>query len=109
MSDYFNNFTEVSLLHTISTQTVVREFKTIFARFDIPEILVTDNGPQFTSKDFEACEAFAESWSFNYHPAKISSLEWPRMLPTSESLLRPSYSLRDDVRAISYKKRRLKK
>ena len=34
-------------LRATSTQAVVRELKTMFARFDIPEILVTYNGPQF--------------------------------------------------------------
>ena len=63
MSDYFSNFIEVSRLHAITTTAVVRELKTIFARFGIPEILVTDNGPQFASKEFEA---YVKSWSFNH-------------------------------------------
>ena len=37
-----------------------------------------------------------------------SSLSYVTLLPTSESLLRLSYSLRDDVRAMSDKKRRQK-
>ena len=63
VSDYFSNFIEVSRLHAITTKAVVRELKTIFARFGIPEILVTDNGPQFASNEFKA---FAKSWSFNH-------------------------------------------
>ena len=47
VSDYFSNFIEVSHLHTITTKAVVHKLKTIFACFGIPEILVTDNGPQF--------------------------------------------------------------
>ena len=35
----------------------------MFARFGIPQILVTDNGPQFSSKEFQL---FAKSWSFNH-------------------------------------------
>ena len=42
---------------------VVRELKTMFVRFGIPDILVTDNGPQFSSKEFQV---FAKSWSFNH-------------------------------------------
>ena len=42
---------------------MVRELKTIFARFGVPETLVTDNGSQFASRGFKA---FAESWSFNH-------------------------------------------
>ena len=158
VSDYFSNFIEVSRLHAITTQAVARELKTVFARFGTPEILVTDNGPQFASKEFKA---FAESWSFNHittssrYPQSNGKaenavktvkrlfekckqsvfsefqalLDWRNtptegmatspaqrlmgrrcrtLLPTSESLLRPSYSLRDDVHAMSDKKRRQK-
>ena len=63
VSDYFSNFIEVSRLHAITTKAVVHELKTSFARFGIPEILVTDNGPQFASNEFKAF-------------AKISSIEW---------------------------------
>jgi len=45
------------------TKAVVRELKTIFAHFGIPEILVTDNGLHFASKELEA---FPKSWSFNH-------------------------------------------
>ena len=45
---------------------MVHELKTTFARFGIPEILVSGNGPQFVSKEFEA---FMESWSVNHMTA----------------------------------------
>ena len=53
------------MAHLCSTtmQAVVHELKTMFARFGIPEILVTDNGPQFSSNEFQV---FAKSWSFNH-------------------------------------------
>ena len=35
----------------------------MFARFSIPDILVTDNGPQLTSDDFSR---FAEQWGFRH-------------------------------------------
>ena len=41
----------------------------MFARFGIPEILVTDNVPQFSSNEFQV---FAKSWSFN-HVTTIAS------------------------------------
>ena len=44
VSNYFSGFIEVSRLQTITTQAVVRELKTIFARFGVQETLVTDNG-----------------------------------------------------------------
>lgn len=39
---------------------------------------------------------------------RLMGRRYRTLLPTSESLLRPSYSLRDDVRAMSDKKRRQK-
>ena len=72
VSEYFSNFIEVSRLHAITTKAVVRELKTIFARFAIPEILVTDNGPQFASNE---SKAFAKSWSFNHI---TTSLRYPQ-------------------------------
>ena len=63
VSDYFSGFIEVSRLRAVTTQAVVRELKTIFARFGVPDTLVTDNGSQFASREFNA---FAESWSFNH-------------------------------------------
>ena len=44
-------------------QADVHKLKTMFARFGIPEILVTDNGPQFSSNEFQV---FAKSWSVNH-------------------------------------------
>ena len=63
VSDYFSNYIEVARLSSTTTQAVVHELKTMFARFGIPEILVTDNGPQFSSNEFQV---FASSWSFNH-------------------------------------------
>ena len=53
----------MACLCSSTTQAVVRELKTIFPRFGIPEILVTDNGLQFSSSEFQV---FAKSWSFNH-------------------------------------------
>ena len=63
VSDYFSNYIEVARLSSTSTQAVFRELKTMFARFGIPEILVTDNGPQFSSIELQV---FANSWSLNH-------------------------------------------
>lgn len=38
--------------------------KDVFARYGIPDVLVTDNGAQFASAEFAA---FAETWSFEHH------------------------------------------
>ena len=45
VTDYFSNYIEVARLSATSTQAVVRQLKTMFARLGIFEILVTDNWP----------------------------------------------------------------
>ena len=65
----FSNYIEVAHLCSTTMQAVVHELKTMFARFGIPEILVTDNGLQFSSNEFQV---FAKSWSFN-HVTTIAS------------------------------------
>ena len=56
VSDYFSNYIKVAHLCSTTKQAVVREFAS--SRFGIPEILVTDNGPQFSSNEFQV---FAKS------------------------------------------------
>ena len=46
--DYYSRYIEIANLPTLSTSTTVERLKVIFVRFGVPEILVTDNGPQQT-------------------------------------------------------------
>ena len=52
--------------------------KAVFARFGIPDVLVTDNGPQFASAEFAV---FAKTWMFKhttsspYHPQSNGKAE----------------------------------
>ena len=43
--------------------SVIRKLKAHFVRYGIPEQLVTDNGPQFASRDFLK---FAKEWDFEH-------------------------------------------
>lgn len=70
--DYFSNFIEVENLHTTTTLAVSKALKIMFARYGVPDILMTDNGPQFSSTEFSA---FSKAWSFE-HPT--SSPHYPQ-------------------------------
>ena len=50
--DYYSNFFEVDRLEQLTSLAVIKKLKPHFARFGIPNTLVTDNGPQFISDDF---------------------------------------------------------
>ena len=63
VSDYFSNFVEVTRLSSSTSFAVIKAMKEIFARFGIPDELVSDNGPQFASSEFKK---FADSWSFRH-------------------------------------------
>ena len=37
-------------LHSLSTGTVINELKGLFSENDIPEVIISDGGPQFRSE-----------------------------------------------------------
>lgn len=59
--DYYSNFMEVVYLGSITSQAIIKELKAIFARFGVPDTLVTENGPQFSSAKFSV---FSRTWMF---------------------------------------------
>ncbi|XP_038058795.1 uncharacterized protein K02A2.6-like [Patiria miniata] len=48
--DYFSRWIEVHHLPTTTSLAVINFLKATFARFGIPEVIVTDNGPQFLTE-----------------------------------------------------------
>ena len=50
--DQFTRYPEVAILHSTSSHTVITHLRRVFSRYGIPETLMTDNGPQFTSAEF---------------------------------------------------------
>ena len=61
--DYFSGFLEVERLHSTTTVAVSKVLKILFARYGVPDVLVTDNGPQFASAEFVS---FASKWGFRH-------------------------------------------
>ena len=47
--DYFSRYIEVIKLSSTTTNSVVAAMKPIFARYGIPDIVILDNGPQYSS------------------------------------------------------------
>lgn len=76
--DYFSRYLEVAHMPNTTSETVVCKLKNIFARFGIPELLVTDNGPQFVSDRFHK---FAKVWGFKH---TTSSPHFPQSNGESE-------------------------
>lgn len=62
--DYYSKFIEVEWLKSDTrSATVITHLKSQFARHGIPEIVISDNGPQFSSREFQA---FAKEWEFTH-------------------------------------------
>lgn len=61
--DYFSHYPEVTRLTSTTSGVVISALKSTFARHGIPEVLRSDNGPQYASQEF------AEFASSNMSPA----------------------------------------
>ncbi|KAJ8365231.1 hypothetical protein SKAU_G00140620 [Synaphobranchus kaupii] len=61
--DYFSRYVDVAYLRVTSSEVTVNAIKEAFARRGIPEMLVSDNGPQFVS---EAFRQFAKDYNFTH-------------------------------------------
>ena len=60
--DYFSKWVEIGLLRDSSMSfEVITSLKSTFARYGIPDEVISDNSPQFSSRKFKQ---FAESWEF---------------------------------------------
>lgn len=61
--DYFSSFIELDYLLDLNSVTVIHKLKHHFARHGIPEVLISDNGTQFTSGEFIK---FTKEWCFRH-------------------------------------------
>ena len=61
--DYFSNYWEVDRLEGTKTKEVIRKLKSHFARYGVPSVVISDNGPQFKSDEFEC---FTQEWGFEH-------------------------------------------
>jgi len=76
--DYLTKWVEADPLQTAESDDVIFFLKKTFSRHGIPEILVTDNGPQFTSdktKAFLDLHDVYVHYISTYHPASNGEVE----------------------------------
>ena len=95
---YYSNYIEVChFYHQTMSPNVISHVKAIFAHFGIPRVVISDNGPQFSSTDFKN---FAKSWDLEH---KTSSPEYPKANGMGESavkaakrIFKKAYKMNDD-------------
>ena len=79
--DHYSDYIEVDQLY-VTKSTTVGKSKTQFARPGIPNLLLTDNGPQFISVEFAK---FCGEWNINH---QTSSPYWPKCNGQAESAVK---------------------
>ena len=61
--DYYSRYPEIVKMMSTTSESTIKGLRSIFSRLGIPEVLNSDNGPQYASK---AMEDFAKSYGFNH-------------------------------------------
>ena len=80
--DYSSNYLEVCHLQKLTSTAVIHSLSELFARWGVPDTVVSDNGRQFSSTEFAtfACEwGFCHVTSVPYYPqsnGKVENAVW---------------------------------
>ena len=61
--DFYSGWFEIDLLNEMSSTTVIRKLKAHIARYGIQDTVISDNGSQFSAKQFKT---FLTSWQFKH-------------------------------------------
>ena len=91
VTDYFSRYPEVIKLRSTTSSGIIEALKAIFSRHGIPQILISDNGPQYSSEEFTK---FASRYNFlhitssPYFPQSNGCAE--RAVQTVKTLLKES-------------------
>ena len=89
--DYLLRYCEVGVLKHSTSEEVTQHLKPIFSRHGIPETMISDNGPQYTSAKFVK---FSQDWGFSHITSSPkypqSNGEAERMVQTVKHLLTKS-------------------
>ena len=54
--DFYSDFWELDELTSTNTSNIILACKSHFARYGVPDELVSDNAPQFISTEFSECQ-----------------------------------------------------
>ena len=61
--DSYSGWFEINKLHSTKAKPVIDRLKVHFSRFGIPDLVISDSGSQFHSKEFKE---FAQTWGFQH-------------------------------------------
>ena len=97
--DAHSKWPEVIPVSSITSSSTIDVLRDLFARFGIPEQIVSDNGAQFVSEEFQSFIRFngiRHIISAPYHPATNGLVE--RAVQTFKQALRSMYQSSNQVK-----------
>ena len=80
--DYYSRFIEIAKLSSTTSTNVISHLKSIFSQHGIPETVMSDNGPQYSSEQFAE---FANQYEFSHI---TSSPKYPQSNGAAERAVR---------------------
>ena len=80
--DNLTKYRDLEQLNDTDAESTILQMKKIFARQGVPEVVISDNGPQYASKEFKE---FSESWNFHHY---TSSPHHPKGNGTAEAAVK---------------------
>ena len=95
VTDYFSHYCEIGVLRKSTSQEVIIYLKAILARHGIPETVISDNRPQYSSAEITEDWGFIHITSSPKYPQSNGEAE--RMLQTTENLLTKSGKIRRSI------------
>ncbi|KAK7092375.1 hypothetical protein V1264_008127 [Littorina saxatilis] len=89
--DYLSRWIDMRPFHQLSSAATINAIKSVFATHGIPDVVMSDNGPQFSSYEFQK---FAENYGFTHTTSSPkfpqSNGEAERAVQTLKNLLKKS-------------------
>ena len=91
--DYYSRYFEVDQIFSTTSAAIIRKLSAHFARHGIPETLISDNGPQYSSDEFSN---FAKQWDFNH---KTSTPKYAQSNGLAEKTVQTLKNIMDKAKA----------
>lgn len=94
--DYYSRYFVVEKITSVTSSAVIQKLKAVFAKFARPQMLISDNGPCYGSREFEDFHA----WNFDHitsgplHPQSNRLAE--RTVQTSKALMDKAHAQQAD-------------